>query len=584
MESVHPETLRRLNENLAKAREIAEMIGTRVGFVSPYEGSATGRVKVILETPEYLKSKKLVAKPGSILAAIDIGTLDVISLRVSEVTREDFFSQFGRGESLTPHPVKHDVKGLLARPQVLAEPLLAFEYSNGELKGGKVADYVIEPHSPVVLPKPEYVETLLGVKGEVVLGALTVGDEALEIHGSVAKASLPLSEVFYHMFVVGTTGSGKTSFVKNMIKSLLTQGVAVVCIDDNGDYVQTVFDPKWEGLSEEEQAREEEFARKVYGKVKGLNYVRVILPVTRYIVEEKSIRSPRDLAEVYYDLYLSKICEKIGISRENVDFDPDGKETFPAIISFKVNGEERRVEIIPYALSFNELKNELPTLYPYFTARAREDLPKVLKYLESKAGETIPVPDPRSWKGEKHEVTVYPIGTLNDLVKTLGIFCEINEQWFADQVNTFPKTLDNIRVGLSSLNEVGIFDVKIGSQPIKEPKPESYVQVNTLTVFDLHLLDASEISAQLQSMAKRMLTLRLLNRLLAWKRHSKFGTEIPTVVLVDEAHRFFPRTVSEDEKEYVSSVSGRLEQIARLGRVRGLGLIISTHSPKDVHG
>jgi hypothetical protein len=64
----------------------------------------------------------------------------------------------------------------------------------------------------------------------------------------------------------------------------------------------------------------------------------------------------------------------------------------------------------------------------------------------------------------------------------------------------------------------------------------------------------------------------------------EFEKTPPTIVLVDEAHRFFPRAAgSEEEREYVEYVSGALERVARLGRVRSLGLILSTHSPKDVH-
>jgi len=146
----------------------------------------------------------------------------------------------------------------------------------------------------------------------------------------------------------------------------------------------------------------------------------------------------------------------------------------------------------------------------------------------------------------------------------------------------FRQTLENIIYGLNNLNRMGIFDVEIGGVVVNEPEVEEFVKENSITVLDLRPLSA--IEEPLARGARRILTLRLLNRLLGWKMMKEFEKTPPTIVLVDEAHRFFPRTAEAEEKDYIEYVSGALERVARLGRVRGLGLILSTHSPKDVHG
>jgi DNA helicase HerA-like ATPase len=63
---------------------------------------------------------------------------------------------------------------------------------------------------------------------------------------------------------------------------------------------------------------------------------------------------------------------------------------------------------------------------------------------------------------------------------------------------------------------------------------------------------------------------------------SRFKLESqPVLIFIDEAHRFFPSRGGVEE--YIENVSSMIDRIARLGRARKLGLVFSTHSPKDVH-
>jgi len=569
------DALGEIEERSGRTEEIARSVGEVVGWVSPYTESRTGtggsEIRVLVEVDEYIRRKTLLAQPGAILAAVDLATLDVVSLKVVGVSRVDLYSMVGAREALTPYPIAHDPRGLLTKPQLLVEPLLAFRFDGGRLLEGRAVTYAIEPRSPVVLPKPEHLETLVGMRGEVVLGAYTIGEEPVMLGGRVARALLPFDRLFSHTFVVGTTGSGKTTFIKNLIKSLLNldKGVAVVCIDENGDYVQTIFDPRWELESGENERLEGEIASQLYGGVGGLKEITVLLPVTKHLAE--GVADAGELAERYYEDFLKKqhmqACPE---AEHSVEVGEDGVPVLTLKLPNGQNGkEDRRVRVVPFALNYGA---HIAELYPNFTAKAKEAFANVFRIF-SDEGEVRKLRAP---------FKLAPATSLEELVENLDEIWKGGRDAPERYLKVHHQTFLNLLNGLSNLKEMGIFDVAIGGQVVREPSAEALVRSGSLTVMDLRPL--SVLEGPLLRGAKRILTLRLLNALLAWKMRREFEKTPPTIVLVDEAHRFFPRAAgTEEEREYLENVSLALDKIARLGRVRGLGLILSTHSPKDVH-
>jgi DNA helicase HerA-like ATPase len=593
-------TLKELQNKTKEAEKIATEIGEMVGRVSPYSESITGaegfKARILVEVDKYLQLKRFLAQPGAILAAVDIATLEVISLKVVGASRIDFYSIMGAQEAITPHPILHDPRGLLTKPQVLVEPLLAFRFQDGRLFEGRASSYVIEPRSPVVLPKPEFLETLSGIKGEVVLGALTIGEEPLMSENRIARALLPFDDLFYHTFVVGTTGSGKTTFVKNLIKSLLDlkKGVAIICIDENGDYVQTIFDPQWELEDPASETREKELAKQLYRDTEGLKEINILLPVTKQFAED--VESLEKLAKKYYENYLKKLHMQAELTKE-VKYCCE-RENKIAVLSLVITNKQieekeiRKVRVIPYVLNFDKLKDKIADLYPYFTARARESFQNLLSIFTTEEridNFTSFLSEHSQSKGrykEKVSLEEHPsfklAMNLEGLIDNLDELERVNaSKIFASYARIHHETLENLIRGLHNLNQMGIFDVSIGGEAREEPEVEAFIRENSLTVLDLRPLSMRE--ERLARGAKRILTLRLLNRILGWKMEKEFEYTPPTIVLVDEAHRFFPRTAGKEEEDYVEYVSGALERLARLGRVRRLGLILSTHSPKDVH-
>ena len=552
------EVLPTLKKRIEEAENIAEQIGEKIGIVSPFESTisgAEGKVRILLEIPKYLEFKRRIARPGTILAIVDVATLEVISVKIVEWSRADYYSQYGRESGLIPYPIVPDERGLITRPQAIAEPLLAFKLKDGELVGGTIADYVIEPRSPVVLPKPEYLEVLSGIGGDVTLGALTIGEEIVEVGDRVAKVKVPLSDMLYHTFVVGTTGSGKTSFLKNLIRSLIikyanerksqSSKVAIVCIDDNGDYVQTVFDPIWD-ISEDEEQIEEKLAKELYAGIGGLGRIVVLLPVTRYFIEKHNVNSLKRLAEVYYKVYLSKLIKYSKRYEEGIEvkFSEDkdvGK------ITLKLDNTERIIKVIPYALKFSNIKDRLAELYPFFTALAKEGISAVFRYLDENNEKTIFIPIGR----QKESYTIEVDEPFESYLRCIDDLLNLNKYWFSDQVKVHRSTLESIHRGLTRLHEMGIFDIKIGDKIIEEPEVEMFVEGGALSILDLHAL---ETEVGVVSKAKRILTLRILRRVLEWKTSKEFEETPITLILVDEAHKYFPRS-AEGEREYIESVS-----------------------------
>jgi DNA helicase HerA-like ATPase len=586
----------RLEESRQKAEGIAKKIGLKgkiIGWVSPYEAAQVGgrgnHVKAIVELDDYIneRDKKLIARSDAILAAVDLITLEIVSLRVVEVSRVDYYSSYGGSEALTPYPIVHDVRGLMTRPQITAEPLLAFKYrevkDEVELYEGKVANYVIEPRSPVVIPRPEHLERLVGIKGDVVLGAYTVGEEPLLSEGNAARVLIPFEDLFYHTLIVGTTGSGKTTFVKNFIKSLFNlkdKNIAIVCIDDNGDYIQTIFDPVWD-IEEEARIEEEGLAKQLYGGIGGLKKVNVLLPLTKHFISRKSIIELEKLAEKYYEDYLRNMHAQANNCPPEELKNKYSTEVKNKIAVLKIktkNGDERIINIIPYALNFDKIKEKISDLYPYFTARAREAFSYFINAFISNegVGKLTNAIRQRINRGIDLKVAKDLDELLDDLNTIEEAIMPRQFYYFlSDYFKIHDQTLRNMIGGLKNLGDLGIFDVNIGGETINEPNVEAFIEKDSLTILDLRFLTTKA--------AKRILTLRLLNNILEWKMEKEFQKTPSIIVLVDEAHRFFPRSAGPGEEEYVEYVCGALDRLARLGRVRGLGLILSTHSPKDVH-
>jgi DNA helicase HerA-like ATPase len=89
------------------------------------------------------------------------------------------------------------------------------------------------PNSPVFVLEADEKAEVLQPRGEIRLG-LVVGDQDIEVGVPVAKkAVLPR-----HTAVLGTTGGGKSTTIGRFISQAQQQGMAVILLDTEGEYVE----------------------------------------------------------------------------------------------------------------------------------------------------------------------------------------------------------------------------------------------------------------------------------------------------------------------------------------------------------
>jgi DNA helicase HerA-like ATPase len=598
-----------IEDKLKAAIEVASSLGEIVGYVSRTSPSMIdeegGYVVFDVDPVIYFQNFSSIAQSGSILGVIDIKTLNVISLKVLSVERRDVLAELDLPDMYFPIP-QAEATGLLTKTRIKARPLLAYDVKTGEVT---TANYVIEPQSPVLLLRnPHVIQKIMGLPSEgVFLGYATVGDTPA--FGGHAYLFLPLKAFYQHVLVLGTTGSGKTTLLKNIIASIISgynlnnEKASIVVFDPNKDYVTIPLKPLWR-LMKQMPENELVLASKAMEKINGLNGVIILLPITRSVVEEYVeiyetwARVLKAIAEDYLNTLLKPIMSKFSWSYEVEELEvaeepsPRGKLRYvKSRIRVNYGGEVSEVYyyIIPYALRFPDLTpRELISLNPYFTRQAKDALQRILLAFSSKNAYLETIYDLyEALKESRFRVE-------EKQYKPRSIILDPNKEYVVEVVRDLAihkSTIENMIRQIAAIIDTGIFDVYVKGtgedKYLHEPPLESVLSKH-FDVFNGYPIVVDLEYLQLHSMADPEKTIsivafRILNKIFEWKLvQSRFKLESqPVLIFIDEAHRFFPSRGGVEE--YIENVSGMIDRIARLGRARKLGLVFSTHSPKDVH-
>ena len=86
------------------------------------------------------------------------------------------------------------------------------------------------------------------------------------------------------------------------------------------------------------------------------------------------------------------------------------------------------------------------------------------------------------------------------------------------------------------------------------------------------------------NIARRIVAFHIISKIADVKLRDHKGVYPPTMILVDEAHNFFPRHVhDDDEKDYVYRTINWVDRICKEGRKFKLRMEFSTQSPEDLH-
>ncbi|MGC9105235.1 MAG: ATP-binding protein [Thermoprotei archaeon] len=523
-----------IKDNVERARALAVTLGEVIGKVVrglPSKVTSDEMTVNVLVPPDVYYKHKSLGRVGTLLGVVDIKTLYFVLLRAVGYERADAASVLYSDTSLvnTAETYEDEPGGLMTNVLIKCEMLTKYDVFNG----GPVeaADIVVEPQSPVIIPRGEVIEKALDLnRGLLRLGYL---DSSQEV-----RVSASFEDMNYHTLIVGTTGTGKTSFIKNLIATayLLDEKSRIYVLDTTGDYYHIFLPPDFSSPIARESFKA---FTKLVGKVNGLK-ADIVFPVTRtwlkyYANGNKDVAS---ITAAYYNNYVRPILEYL---------EKKGLKLYVSVTgnSIRVSNSEWTAEarILPFYFKFSAVKGLLHKLNPYFSEQASHFL-KILI---------------RKYKDEVRD--------FEDLV-------EILEGDVSEQLKIHKSTKENIIRGLYLLENTGLFNVGSDRVRVKDVLDSDL----RLTIFDFY-------NSNLDDFAQKIMIYYVLDKIFEFReKQLKAGSlDSRALIIIDEAHKFFPSAKgSEEDTNYVRRVAGKIALMMRLGRRRRLGFVFATHNPNDL--
>ncbi len=245
-----------MSELLERAKAEAGKYGKIIGMVSRSSPSSVSSESgvVPLEVPfsNYVKER---IRIGTFLAVYALVSNSLVLGRVVSLEREDVLSMAKVPAVEPPED-----------PSTVETPLRVKLELISEMRDDVVTSPLspVDPQSPVLIPDPGLVSKMLSLPSQgIVLGNLYSGEE------TSIQVRFPEHLLDRHVVVVGTTGSGKTTFLRHLLTEL--KGRAFI-LDLQGDYVgvkkdKAVLLPVTQALSsylQKNDLTETEFVRARY--------------------------------------------------------------------------------------------------------------------------------------------------------------------------------------------------------------------------------------------------------------------------------------------------------------------------------
>ena len=525
-----------IKDKIEKAKALAITLGVIVGRVArsiPNKVDEENYItNVIIDAPTYYKYPFL-GKMGVLLGAVDIKSLYFVLLRVVGYERSDVSSLlFSESPIISSNDTGEEEPGSLISNVVVKCEMLT-KVNVLESTEPEAADIVIEPQSPVIIPQPEIIERSLDTNR----GLLKLG--YLDNPSSQVKVAISLDDLNYHMLLLGTTGAGKTSFVKDLIAGIYkaADDTRALIFDATGDYYHIFLPPDRTNKTVKQSVS---MFESLYSRMTGID-LGIIYPITKRWLK-KYTNGKKDLLSIttaYYKLYVEPIVRYL--ERKGYTFYVSVDKGRIVISNSEWKAE---TEIYPFYFRFKEARRILPRLNPYFSEQAMQFLKILMKR-----------------EGRKYE-------SLSDLIEGF-------EKEDLEHISIHKSTKENILRGLYLLKETGLFDV--GAERV----PLSNILLNNskkILVFDLY-------NSEIDDFSQKILTYYMLDKIFdVREKQMKSGLLKDRIILiVDEAHKFFPSVKGgEEDSNYVRRVAGKIAMMMRLGRRRKIGFIFSTHNPADL--
>ncbi len=427
-----------------------------------------------------------------------------------------------------------------------------------------------DPDSPVFVPKPKLLETLLlADRGEgVAIGALAVLDTVYMAGGDVVPVRLSWRTLVKHMLVTGTTGSGKTSFVKNLVyNAVRTRKARALILDANGDYIAAAL-PGYVPSELLDESRRL-LVKRVYdvepakdGALMGprLNPLIVVPYFSGLTLEQQCKAYARRLGGLIHAMYSRLGCETM------VKLERPLSDEKACIYAVEVKGCREtlpdtriRLPVVFRSIVVGGDASRIAQVDPMLTERAREEIRRMHRFCVEE----------RRWR----------VNSVRDLYDCISRYSgELRGRGFHRE------TVNHVLRRLYALAATGIVDSGAPDLDYGElarlrdtmEKRVDHVQRDSI-ILDMEYAVARAPRESDPKAIKLLLVARMVQSLI---RHAEEEDrrERYTVVVVDEAHLFF----GSKTEEYTAAMVSWLERLARLGRARGIALILSTHREEDV--
>jgi len=568
-----------LSNLLNKAKSHASENGKLVGRVTRYRDIIINDSEYIGIDVDFNSYVDADIKRGQYLAIRSIIRPVIILGQVYSISRSDVLARMGIQEV----SYQEDPSTIMTPAYVEIKPIAEAEYSlkdeKWSLKKIRPAVSPVDPQSPVFIPNPTLIKNLLSIPSSgVSIGKIYSGGDTID-----AVVKLDEEALTHHILVIGTTGSGKTTLLKNIITNPARKKTLV--FDRQGDFVYHLMKKK------------EKFA--------------VVMPV---IYEKDTHKiSVKDHAEEFANWYG---CDSVNVVKRGAE----------------VLCGNSKVFVVPYSINFYSNIEEFDKITPYFTSRAsmywgsiiEKTFEKIEKALDE-AAEFI-----GGDQKKKEDITNYVFNNimrdhltpgklidslyvnLDDLANTLNLnlskISSTSRKIFPSTNNTEPivvidsknnrrtmyvntgtafrsaikdleiyhTTKDVIVRVLKAYERYGIFSV---------PGTYDFLPGEVFSDYDDAIVDLTWVmnkSASVEAVAT--VAYKILDDFFWWKdsqyQQTHKGGDL-TLIIMDEAHEYFPQTNREDVAKDV--VEGLINRIMRLGRVRNIGVILATHVPDDLN-
>lgn len=539
-----------LRRGLEEADRVAGELGMRVARVSPWSPVEVGMErKVVAATmsPEVYMGEGV--RVGEYLGVVSLRDRRLVLARVVGVGRE---AAPGAGGSLSYEPDVADLGMLLTNVTVELE-LLTECVGALESCAPAPARSPVEPLSPVFRPRGEaggrFLAALLGLpRSGLMLGTLFASgiDYPVEVRLEVPVA-------FEHVLVVGTTGSGKTVLLKNLALSFAWDAEGgFVAFDTRGDFLHLALPP-------------DHGEPKVYRPLRRLG---ILLPVTPKVVEEVELRAVEHLTSIEGEEsslveasrrgYLEAVaCGFAYLLEGELGRRPDRCEAVGeeldsgSFLLRKVVADfgDVEVEVYPWSLSMRDVVDDFPEVMPVLSEKVRMLFGRVAAVLRQK---------------------VKPL-TLEGVLEGWGRL----EGELQAALKLHPTQLENLARAFYSAMSTGLFDSRVVrglmDLEVRFSEPDYGEVAQGYTVAYLRWLMQDPL-------AMSIVAYRVLQQMYRAREAGRFRK--PLLVMVDEAHEYFPQSREEYSKDLVESVINR---VTRLGRVHRIGVVFATHSPADLN-